>query len=242
MGLKLYFDKGKEGATTRRTPGARPLFDKGNRLMLITHRTARYTETEEIQLALQGGCSWVQLRMKEGLDDDNVREAVRLCEQVDGRDVVLCVDDHPEIALRQGANACHLGKLDMPVDQAWKLVDANLDPGRVFYVGATANTFEDIRVAVSRGASYIGLGPFRFTGTKKNLSPILGLDGYREIIARCEDSGIDIPIFAIGGITLEDVGALMETGITGLAVSGAIVNEPDPAEATRRFLEEINKY
>ena len=54
--------------------------------------------------------------------------------------------------------------------------------------------------------------------------------------------GIDIPIFAIGGITLEDVGPLMETGITGIAVSGAIINASDPVEETHRFIEEINKY
>ena len=74
------------------------------------------------------------------------------------------------------------------------------------------------------------------------MSPILGLEGYRKIIAQCKEAGIDIPIFAIGGITLEDVGPLMETGITGIAVSGAIINAPDPVEETRRFIEEINKY
>ena len=141
-----------------------------------------------------------------------------------------------------GATACHLGKNDMPLDIAWEVLKDKLDSNAIFYIGATANTFEDIRLAVERGASYIGLGPYRFTGTKKNLSPILGLEGYRKIIAQCKEAGIDIPIFAIGGITLEDVGPLMETGITGIAVSGAIINAPDPVEETRRFIEEINKY
>ena len=59
---------------------------------------------------------------------------------------------------------------------------------------------------------------------------------------RLKEAVIDIPIFAIGGITLEDVGPLMETGITGIAVSGAIINAPDPVEETRLFIEEINKY
>lgn len=213
-----------------------------NRLMLITHRTNRYTECDEIRMALEGGCSWVQLRMKEGMDEETARMAQRLCAEVTGRSVVFCVDDQIEIALECGATACHLGKMDMPVDAAWKMVRSRRAPNDPFYIGATANTFEDIRQAVAKGASYIGLGPYRFTGTKKNLSPILGLEGYRTIVAQCEKAGITIPIFAIGGITREDVTPLMETGISGIAVSGAIINAPDPVEETRRFIEEINKY
>ncbi len=216
-------------------------FVRDNRLMLITHRTNRYTECDEIRMALQGGCSWVQLRMKEGVDREVARMAKRLCDEA-GRPVVFCVNDHVGIALECGAAACHLGKMDMPVDAAWEMARGRLVPGETFYIGATANTFEDIRMAVGRGASYIGLGPYRFTGTKKNLSPLLGLEGYREIITRCRETGIDIPVFAIGGITLGDVAPLMETGITGIAVSGASINAPDPVEETRLFIEEINKY
>lgn len=113
---------------------------------------------------------------------------------------------------------------------------------RPFFIGATANTFEDIRQAVAAGASYIGLGPYRFTETKKKLSPILGLEGYRKIVRQCEEANFQIPIFAIGGILLADVAPLMETGIHGIAVSGAIIQAPDPAEATRKFLNELNKY
>ena len=216
MALNYYFGYDGNGRVGRRTTGLRPPFGGSNRLMFITHRTPKYTECDEVRMAIQGGCSWIQLRMKDGIYEDTVRTC--------------------------GATACHLGKNDMPLDIAWEVLRDKLDSNAIFYIGATANTFEDIRLAVERGASYIGLGPYRFTGTKKNLSPILGLDGYRKIIAQCKEAGIDIPIFAIGGITLEDVGPLMETGITGIAVSGAIINAPDPVEETRRFIEEINKY
>ena len=113
---------------------------------------------------------------------------------------------------------------------------------RPLLVGATANTFRDIQWAVAQGASYIGLGPFRFTETKKRLSPILGLEGYRQIIAQCEQAGIQIPIFAIGGITIDDVPSLMRTGVTGIAISGAIINAEDPVKATQQFIKTINNH
>jgi thiamine-phosphate diphosphorylase len=180
--------------------------------------------------------------MKDGIYEDTVRKCATICAEECERIVDFCVNDDLEAAVTCGATACHLGKNDMPLDIAWEVLKDKLDSNAIFYIGATANTFEDIRLAVERGASYIGLGPYRFTGTKKNLSPILGLDGYRKIIAQCKEADIDIPIFAIGGITLEDVGPLMETGITGIAVSGAIINASDPVEETRRFIEEIYKY
>ena len=242
MALIYHFGQHKNPDSTHRKAGLRPHFEKSNRLMFITHRTPRYTEVEEVRMALQGGCSWIQLRMKEGIDTETLQKCVRLCAHLSEQSVDLCVDDNLEAAMRYGATACHLGKKDMPVDMAWRKIDENLNTNRIFYVGATANTFEDICVAVERGASYIGLGPYRFTDTKKNLSPILGIEGYRSIITRCKEVNIDIPIFAIGGITLQDVAPLMETGITGIAVSGAIINTADPVEETRRFIKEINQY
>ena len=218
------------------------LFNGSGRLMFLTHRVEGLTELDEIRMAIEGGCSWIQLRMKEGVDRDTAREAARLCASVNDRTVRLCVDDDIEAALAEGASACHLGKNDMPVDEAWRMARERLAQDAPFYLGATANTFEDIQRAVRQGASYIGLGPYRFTSTKKKLSPILGLEGYRSIVAACREAGIRIPILAIGGITLDDVAPLMETGVMGIAVSGAIIHAADPIEATRRFIEAINIY
>lgn len=218
-----------------------PEFTGDNRLMFITHKTSEYDEIEEVKMAIEGGCSWVQLRMKEHYDKLVARKCRLLCGEA-GREVVFCVNDYPAGALEAGATACHLGKNDIAIDEAWKIVDEKLMPSQTFYIGATANSFEDIKLSCSLGASYIGLGPYRYTTTKSKLSPILGLEGYREIVSNCRAEGINIPIFAIGGITLEDVGPLMETGVTGLAVSGAIINADDPVAQTRRFIEEINKY
>lgn len=210
-------------------------FEGANRLMLITHQTETYTDYEEAKRFLEGGGSWVQLRQKEGLDREMAHRLAELCRQKNG---VLCVDDNVDIALEIGADAVHLGKNDMPVDEAWKVV-RKAHREKDFLIGATTNTFEDIRQAARSGASYIGLGPFRFTQTKKRLSPILGLEGYRRIISQCEEAGIHLPIYAIGGIELEDIPDLMKTGVHGIAISGSIIRADNPAEMTRRFLEKI---
>lgn len=215
-------------------------FQGNGRLMFITHPTPRYNELEEIRQVLDGGCAWVQLRMKGTLDLATAREAAALCASYDPARV-LCIDDDLAIALASGAQAVHLGKNDKPVAEAWKEIgEKRRQEG--FLVGATANTFEDMQRAAAAGASYIGLGPYRFTETKKNLSPVLGAEGYRRLIGEAREAGIQLSVFAIGGIRLEDVALLMDTGVDGLAVSGAIAGAPDPAEATRRFLEEINNY
>lgn len=215
--------------------------NRGERLMFITHRTADHTEAEEIKMVLDGGCQWVQLRMKDDMNIFTAREISGLI-SVHETKCTYCINDNIQIALRCGATAVHLGKEDCTVADAWKKADELLSPNENFYIGATANTFEDICRAVGQGASYIGLGPFRHTETKKKLSPVLGLEGYRKIVNQCKEAGFNIPIFAIGGICLEDVAELMQTGITGIAVSGAIIHAADPVEETRRFINEINKY
>ena len=199
-------------------------YEGTNRLMLITHQTDKLDEPAEARLFLEGGGSWVQLRKKEGLTEPLAATLARICGE---KGAQLSIDDNLDLALRVGAGGVHLGKNDLPVDEAWRRVRAEGKEAG-FLVGATANTFDDIRLAASRGASYIGLGPFRFTETKQ-----------RRILGQCREAGIQLPVYAIGGIELADVPALMRTGITGVAISGAIVRAADPAEATRQFLEAI---
>ena len=103
-----------------------------------------------------------------------------------------------------------------------------------------ANTFDDIERAVADGADYIGLGPFRFTTTKKKLSPVLGIEGYADILNKCRDRGFNVPIVAIGGITLKDIAAIVQTGVSGVAVSGTILKAENPSEMTARIVEALD--
>lgn len=217
------------------------IFDESTPLMFITHRTDRYTELDEVKMALEGGCTWIQLRMKDNLNLETAK-AVSDYVRLNGFSTnSICINDNVEIAIKVHADCVHLGKNDMPVSEARKFLYEHWEED-MMSVGATANTFEDIVRADEEGAAYVGLGPFRFTETKKNLSPELGLEGYRHIMQQMKEENIKIPVFAIGGILLEDVKPLMETGITGIAVSGAIVHADNPVAETRRFVEEVNKY
>ena len=140
------------------------------------------------------------------------------------------LDDHVELTKKLEVDGVHLGKNDMPIAEARRVL------GEGFIIGGTANTFDDVKAHYQAGADYIGCGPFRFTTTKKNLSPVLGLEGYRSIIARMEEEGIDLPVVAIGGITYDDIPQLLQTGINGIAMSGSILRADDPVEETRRLL------
>lgn len=174
------------------------------------------THLDAITLALEAGCNWIQLRVKNEPKEailEYALEARRLCNLFHA---MLIVNDHPEIALQAEADGVHLGLLDMSVTLAREIVG----PGLI--IGGTANTYEDILLRVREGADYIGLGPYRFTTTKQNLSPILGLAGYQDIMRQVREAAISIPLIAIGGILTEDIAAIMQTGFYGVAMSGAI--------------------
>lgn len=200
-------------------------------IQFISHSNERYSYLDGIRLALEGGCKWVQLRMKDAPDEQVAQLGVQargLCERYGAK---LILDDRVELVAKTGADGVHLGKNDMPIAQAREI----LGPGKI--IGGTANTFEDIVAHWKSGADYIGCGPFRFTTTKKNLSPILGLEGYRDIVARMKDAGITLPLVAIGGITAEDIPAILETGVDGIAVSGTVLRAEDPAAEMAKLIE-----
>ena len=199
-------------------------------LQFISHYTEKYSYLDSIRLALAGGCKWIQLRMKDASVDE-IRpialEAQKLCKEAGA---TFIIDDHLALVKEIKADGVHLGKMDMPVAEARELL------GKDFIIGGTANTFEDVKLHYESGASYIGCGPFRFTTTKKKLSPVLGLEGYRDVVGQMKAYGIDLPIVAIGGITKDDIPAIMQTGVTGIALSGYVLRADDPVEEMRRLL------
>ncbi len=204
-------------------------------LQFITHFTDKYSYFDSARIALEGGCRWIQLRMKDASAEEIEKEAMRILPLCRECGATFILDDQAELAKKIHADGVHLGKLDMPIAEARKML------GKDFIIGGTANTFDDVKAHCEAGADYIGCGPFRFTATKKNLSPILGLEGYRRIIARMKAEGIGLPVVAIGGITYDDIPAVMQTGVSGIALSGSILRAEDPVGETRRIVSLINQ-
>lgn len=199
-------------------------------VQFISHYNERYGYLDSIRLALEGGCRWVQLRMK-GATDDEVRpvalEAQRLCREAGA---TFVIDDRVALVKELGADGVHLGKNDMPIAEARQVLGPDV------IIGGTANTFDDVKAHYEAGADYIGCGPFRFTTTKEKLSPILGLEGYRSIVSSMRAEGIRLPIVAIGGIEEDDLADILATGVTGVALSGVVLRATDPAAEMKRII------
>lgn len=204
-------------------------------LQFITHPSDNYSIPEEVQMVLEGGCKWIQLRMKEASDEEFRETALEIIPMCKENEAFLVFDDRVELAMELSVHGVHLGKNDMNPLVARETMGAEA------IIGCTANTAADIIAFRGWDVDYVGLGPFRYTTTKANLSPVIGLDGYRSIVKEVRDADILLPIVAIGGITLEDIPSIMETGVNGVAMSGAIINAPDPVDYTRRVLASLQE-
>lgn len=205
----------------------------------ITSNSDRETALLEAESLLKGGGRWIQLRLKERPETEIIETGRALLPLIRSYGGTLIVNDHPHLAKAIGADGVHMGKNDLTTEEA----RAILGPEAI--IGRTANTPEDVARLCTEAIDYIGLGPYRWTSTKKNLSPILGLNGYSLILDRMKAEGVKLkPIVAIGGITPEDIpllGTLAEKGLTGVAISSAISAAVDIENAARQFKTEIDR-
>ncbi|TDE46999.1 thiamine phosphate synthase [Flavobacterium rhamnosiphilum] len=204
-----------------------------NKLQYISQGNTVEEQLYNIHKALDNGCDWIQMRFKKNYSDDafTLAEAVKmLCKEYLS---TFIINDNVHLAKQLDADGIHLGLSDM------KIEEARLILGNTKIIGGTANTFEDVLQRAEENCNYVGLGPFQFTITKQNLSPILGLEGYRTIIEKMKTKNINIPIYAIGGIVLENVESLMETGIHGIAVSSLITQSENPSQLINQLNEKL---
>lgn len=202
-----------------------------NNIQFITHENQRFGYVEGAEMALRGGCKWVQLRMKDTTDNKFLsigRKVAALCRSYNA---TFLLDDRVHLVAELGADGVHLGKNDMPISEARRIL------GNEKIIGGTANTFADVQHLAAQGADYIGCGPFRYTPTKRNLAPILGLEGYRNILKQMQQAGISLPLIAIGGIVSTDIAALRDIGVSGIAVSGAVLEAADPIKEMKKLIE-----
>ena len=202
-------------------------------LQFITHPSEHYSIAEEAQMAIEEGCRWIQLRIKDASDDEVRQVAMEIIPMCRETETFLIIDDRVELVNELKVSGVHLGKNDMDPLEAREI----LGPHAI--IGITANTAEDIIRYKGKDVDYVGLGPFRHTTTKKNLSPVLGIEGYASVVSQVRQAGVELPIVAIGGITIDDIDAIMATGVNGIAVSGAIINAPDPVEYTNHIMQKL---
>ena len=188
------------------------------------------------ELACKGGADWIQLRLKNVSYEDYRTAALEVQAVCRKYGTTFIVNDNVKLALEINADGVHVGKTD-PLPQ--ECIDAMLGRGGI--IGCTVNAIEDFVHLSGKPVSYLGCGPFRFTNTKQNLSPVLGIDGYKKLFAQAKDMGLVIPpVIGIGGVLESDVNELLSTGLYGVAVSGAVENAADITEAARRFKGLVN--
>jgi len=200
-------------------------------IQFISNYQSKRTHYEQIKQAVAAGVKWVQYRPKEVSEDvilNEGAEIVKLCKQYN---VTIIINDNVELAKKLDADGVHLGKSDMSPAKAREIL------GDDKIIGGTANTFNDIIELNNQGVNYIGLGPYKHTETKKNLSPILGLTSYQEILMKMKEHNIDLDIVAIGGIKTEDISLLKAVGIQGVAISSLLSESENIEISTRELLK-----
>jgi thiamine-phosphate pyrophosphorylase len=204
-----------------------------SKLHYLTQEVEGKTHAQLAEEACVAGIDWIQLRVKTKPYAEWKAIAMGTLAVCRKHHAKLIINDNVELAKEINADGVHLGKEDISTAEARRIL------GSKFIIGGTANTFEDIKMHASANVDYIGLGPFRFTSTKEKLSPILGIEGYKQVINKCRANNIAIPIIAIGGIISEDVLELLNTGVQGIAMASAITFSKDKKETIKEFLSQL---
>lgn len=178
-----------------------------------------------VSAAVVAGAHVVQIRVKGSTDRVLYEFATRVVRICAPYGATCIMDDRVDIALAVGATGTHLGAGDLPMSAARSVA------GPEHLLGGTARTPEAAHALVQAGADYLGVGPVYPTATKTGLPVALGPAGVAAVA-----SAVDVPVIAIGGITVAHVSPLLAAGALGVAVVSAVSDAPDPAAATRDLL------
>lgn len=208
-------------------------FDKKYlRLYAVTDRAwvGRQTLLEQIEDALQGGVTLVQLREKSLPEAAFLEEAVQVKALCRKYGVPLIINDNVDVALQSGADGVHVGAEDAPVEGIRKRV------GPDFIIGATAKTVQQAESAQAAGADYLGVGAVYPSPTKQTAIGITK----EELQAIC--ASVSIPAVAIGGITAPRVAELRGSGVEGVAVVSALFAEEDIRAAAQNLRQQVKEH
>lgn len=179
--------------------------------------------------ALKGGAPSIQLRDKNLGGGELLPLARRLRDLTRRFDALFFVNDRLDLALAVGADGVHLGPTDLPVSAVRSVVPDD------FLIGFSADDPDAARAAAAEGADYLGCGTVWPTASKGDAGQVIGIEGLRRVVA-----AVEAPVVAIGGITPERASLLPAIGTAGAAVIGAVMSAPDPAEAVRVLLAQLD--
>ena len=191
--------------------------------LILTNPIAGYEACAKA--AVEEGIAFLQLRMKEA-DPHLILDTARRVRRITlGSNTLFIVNDNLEIAMQADADGIHLGQDDMPIEVARKQWNT---AGKLF--GLSTHSLAQAKEAECLKPDYIGVGPVFPTGTKTDADPVLGVSETARIMQE-----VSMPAFAIGGITAENLPALIYAGIHNFCAVGAVSHSPDPAAAIRRL-------
>lgn len=205
------------------------------KLHYITHDIPHLSHIEQAQLACEAGAKWIQYRCLSKNDEALLQDINAIAEICDDWGTTLIVTDHIHLNGKADIQGFHIENMDADFIALRKLV------GNDITLGGSANTIENVIRLVRAGADYVGYGPFAETETKPNNYTLLGFEGYQNMVGALKAQAISIPVLAVGGIKIYDVEALMQTGIYGIAVSGALNFADDFIEAYQDFYRVVKE-
>ena len=205
-----------------------------SKLHYLTQDLDNRSHVEQAQIACQAGCKWVQYRCLTKTDDKLLEEIHQIASICDDWGATLIVTDHVHLLNKADIQGVHIEDMQADFGSIRRQIGTDKT------LGASANTFEGIqRIAATGVVDYIGCGPFSITETKPNDYALLGVLGYQSITDKMGKADIAIPVLAVGGVKLEDVEVLMETGVYGIALSAAVNKADNPAAAFKDIYKKV---
>jgi len=203
------------------------------KLHFITHDIQKHTHVAQAQLACEAGAKWIQYRCFSKTEEELLADIHLIAAICDDWGATLIVTDHIHLKGKADIQGFHIE--DMDAD----FIEIRNQVGEEYTLGGSANTVENLIRLAKDGADYAGFGPFKLTTTKPNTSPLLGVKGYEQAFSLLKAQHIELPVLAVGGVTLQDVDPLMATGIYGIAASSAINLAEDLRDAYEGFYRAI---
>lgn len=203
------------------------------KLQFITHDLETLSHIEQAQTACEAGAKWIQYRCLTKSDDALLKDIQVIADLCDDWGATLIVTDHVHLNGKADIQGFHIE--DMDAD----FVSLRAQLGEAVTIGGSSNTIGGLLRLAHEGVDYAGFGPFAVTTTKPNNAALLGLEGYAAAMQMLKEQNIDLPVLAVGGVTLGDVDALMQTGVFGIAASAAINQAPDMSAAYRSFYDSV---